>query len=227
MPHPSRTVRNTGSGGAGHTASRTARPPRRTRTADGEARGAILAATERLLRERPLHELAVSDITAEAGTSRGIFYFYFAGKSAVLATLAERGCTELIAIWQAWFDGRGPIEEADLRANFEGSVALWTEHRSILTATVESWRSDPDVGAVWGNMMNALVTRARSRIERDRAAGHAVGFGDAAALAESLIWSTERIHYVALGGIAPNLADHATMVEALVQLWARQLAPSA
>jgi AcrR family transcriptional regulator len=203
--------------------SQTARPPRRVRTPDGEARGAILAATERLLAERPLHELSVTDIADVAGTSRGIFYFYFAGKSAVLAALAESTCTQLIEIWLPWFEAEGPIDEAEIRANLTGSVRLWTEHRSILTAVVESWRLDPEVSAVWGTMMNTLIEHTRTRIERDRANGHRIGEGDAAALAETLIWSTERIHYVALAGIAPALAQPGQMVDSLVSLWTRCL----
>jgi AcrR family transcriptional regulator len=170
-----------------------------------------------------LHELSVTDIADVAGTSRGIFYFYFAGKSAVLAALAETTCTELIEIWMPWFEGEGPIDEADLRANFVASVGLWTEHRSILTAVVESWRLDPEVSAVWGTMMNTLIVHTRARIERERAAGHRIGEGDAAALAETLIWSTERIHYVALAGIAPALAQPGNMVDSLVSLWTRSL----
>lgn len=185
-----------------------------------------MAATERLLAERQLHELSVTDIAEEAGTSRGIVYFYFAGKSAVLAALAETTCSELVEIWRDWFDGHGPIEEAELRRNLDASVALWTEHRAIISAVVESWRLDPEVGAVWGQAMSTLIADTRARIERDRAAGHAVGVGDAGALAETLIWSTERIHYVALTGIAPTLAERPLMIEAMVQLWACLLAPA-
>src|SRR5581483_8365172 len=120
---------------------------RRVRTPDGEARGAIMTATEALLAKRPLHELSVTDIARAAGTSRGIVYFYFAGKSAVLAALAESVCDELVEIWRPWFQGNRAIDPAELRANLEGSVSLWTRHRAILTAVVESWRLDPEVGA--------------------------------------------------------------------------------
>jgi AcrR family transcriptional regulator len=204
--------------------NRIARPRRRVRTPDGEARGAILAATERLLAQRPLHELSVTDIADESGASRGSFYSYFTTKSAVLAALAESVCAELVEIWQPWFDGEGGVDEAEMRAYFEASVSLWTDHRAILTATVESWRLDPEVSAMWGDLMNGLVDQTRARIERDRAAGHAMGQGDAAALAETLIWSTERIHYVGLAGIARSLEAPEHIVDALALLWSRILA---
>src|SRR5947209_6325782 len=49
------------------------------------AETAILAATEQLLQERPLHQLSVSDIVNAAGVSRTSFYAYFASKTAVIA----------------------------------------------------------------------------------------------------------------------------------------------
>lgn len=201
-----------------------ARSRRRGRTPDGEARGAILTATEQLLAQRPLHELSVPDIADESGVSRSSFYFYFATKSAVLAALAESVCAELVDIWQPWFDGEGAVDEGALRTNLEASARLWGDHRSVLTATVESWRQDPEVGAMWSSLMNLLVDQTRARIERDREAGHRVGEGSAAALAETLIWSTERTHYVGLAGIAPTLQDPESLVDALVLLWSRTLA---
>lgn len=203
-----------------------ARPQRRVRVADGEARAAILAATERLLAKRPLHELSVPEIVEEAGTSRASLYFYFAGKSAILAALADTTCHELINILQPWLDGDGGIEESDLRHCFEGSVQLWSQHRSILTATVESWRLDPEVGMLWGNVIGTLVERTSARIQRGRDAGHVIGHGDATALAETLIWSTERMHYVGLAGIAPALADPRCLTNSLVELWTGVLAPA-
>jgi AcrR family transcriptional regulator len=206
-------------------ATRSTKAPRRARTPDGEARGAILAATERLLEERPLHELSVIEIADAAGTSRGIFYFYFAGKSAVLATLAEHVCGELIAIWRPWFDGEGGIDQAEFTKSFVKTVQLWSDHRRVLTGVVENWRADPEVSAVWGSLMNTLIVHTRARIERDRADGRPIATGDAQALAETLIWSTERIHYVALAGLAPGLGDRDVMIERLSALWARTLAP--
>jgi AcrR family transcriptional regulator len=205
-------------------ASPISRSRRRVRTPDGEARGAILAATERLLVQRPLHELSVRDIADEAGASRGSFYAYFTTKSAVLATLAESVCAELFDIWQPWFDGAGPVDADELRANFDGSVRLWSAHRSILTATVESFRVDPEVTEMWGSLMKRLVDSTRARIERARAAGNVAGLGDAATLAESLIWSTERLHYVGLSESASALHDQARLVDVLVLLWSRMLA---
>ena len=61
------------------------------RRATGDDREqAILATAERLLEERPLHEISVDDLARGAGISRPTFYFYFASKDAVLLTLLDR-----------------------------------------------------------------------------------------------------------------------------------------
>lgn len=202
----------------------TPRAPRRVRIPDGEARATIMAATERLLADRPLHELSVSEIVAASGASRASVYFYFAGKSAILAALAESTSHELIEILQPWFDGEDGVDAPLLRRCFQASVELWSEHRSILTATVESWRLDPEVGALWGDVMRSLIEHTQARIERARRAGHAIGRGDAAAIAETLVWSTERLHYVALADIAPALADPEQLTDSLMALWTGMLA---
>ena len=64
---------------------------RRTPKVSGDDRErAILAAFERLLEERSLHEVSIDDIARGAGISRPTFYFYFASKEAVLLSLFER-----------------------------------------------------------------------------------------------------------------------------------------
>ena len=50
----------------------------------------ILDALRELLRERTFDTLSVAEIITAAGVSRASFYFYFAGKQAVLAELVRR-----------------------------------------------------------------------------------------------------------------------------------------
>src|SRR2546421_12938835 len=69
------------------------KPPGRRSAGGGDTtdlREAILAATAALLADRQFGDLAVSDILAAAGVSRGSFYFYFDGKHDVLAELVRR-----------------------------------------------------------------------------------------------------------------------------------------
>ncbi|WP_163573184.1 TetR/AcrR family transcriptional regulator [Fodinicola feengrottensis] len=63
---------------------------RETRREDRELRRNILDATTRLLGRCKFADLTVADILAEAGISRGSFYFYFQGKHEVLAELVRQ-----------------------------------------------------------------------------------------------------------------------------------------
>src|SRR5438093_11074143 len=72
------------------TAGRSTRGRRAPRVSGDERERAILATFERLLEERPLHEISVDDLARGAGISRPTFYFYFASKEAVLLSLVDR-----------------------------------------------------------------------------------------------------------------------------------------
>src|SRR2546429_9475345 len=67
-------------------------PPGRRSAGGGDTtdlREAILAATAGLLADRQFGDLAVGDILAAAGVSRGSFYFYFDSKHDALADLVR------------------------------------------------------------------------------------------------------------------------------------------
>src|SRR3954447_24280572 len=75
-------------------AARASRSRRTPKVSGDERERAILAAFERALDERPLHEISIDDIARGAGISRPTFYFYFASKEAVLLSLFERMIAE-------------------------------------------------------------------------------------------------------------------------------------
>src|SRR3989440_8537546 len=70
--------------------TRPARGRRARRSSGDDRERAILETAERLLEERPLHEISVDDLAKGAGISRPTFYFYFPSKEAVLLTLLDR-----------------------------------------------------------------------------------------------------------------------------------------
>src|SRR5262249_29684216 len=63
---------------------------RRDKRLSGDQRECeILESTERLMQERPFHEISTDAIAAGAGITRPTFYFYFASKDAVLLALLD------------------------------------------------------------------------------------------------------------------------------------------
>ncbi len=89
-------------------------------------------ATARLLEQKPLRELKVSDITNLASVSPSTFYIYFADvNEAVLAVLDEayRTLPDFAAMTANF--GRDTLK-ADVRAYVRAYLAYWDDHYAVL-----------------------------------------------------------------------------------------------
>ena len=81
------------------------------------AQTAILEATERLLRERPLRRLSVADIIEAAGVSRTSFYAYFASKTAVIAECLREVMDQVMVAVRPFHAQSGGDAEAAIRVS--------------------------------------------------------------------------------------------------------------
>lgn len=185
----------------------------------------ILDALHKLLRERTFDTLSVADIITEAGVSRASFYFYFAGRQAVLAELVRRAVGAGHDAAQPWVQAKaGPRET--LRAGIDAGAGLWMSNAAVLRAIVESWASDPQLRELWLAQMATFTDAAIARIEADRQADPAVEARlhgvDVRALAASLTWTGERLYYLAACGVPP-FDDRAVLVNTLTHLWVSAL----
>lgn len=186
--------------------------------ARGRAEAAILAATEQLLRERPLHELSVADIIAAAGVSRTSFYAHFNSKTAVIAQ-ALRGTMDQVTVAVEPFHSRaGGDAEAAIRLSLTRWVEVCQTHGGLLRAVSDEWPHDTELRALWFELMET-VTAGTARILREaRRTGEAPAGADARGLAACLMWGFERVLHVAIVGEAPELPDPAAIVEPLTQM---------
>lgn len=182
------------------------------------AQAAILAATERLLRERPLDALSVGDIITAAGISRSSFYAYFPSKTAVIAEALRRVMHEVhVAVAPL----RSPPEgdaEAVVRLSLSRWVQVGRRHGALLRAVSEQWPRDAELRALWFDMLQSLAAATADVIAAARRAGQAPPGADPDALATCLIWGYERVLHVALVGDAAGLPDPDAVVEPLVQM---------
>lgn len=182
------------------------------------ARDAILAATERLLVDRRLSELSVSDILAEAGISRTSFYAHFPSKTAVVAE-GLRGVTdEVIVAVEPFLEDWANDPEQAIRISLERWVQLTTGHRALMRAVSEEWPHDAQLRTLWSEIMHGFTAGTAAVIRAARAAGRAPDGADPAALATCLIWGYERVLHLALVGEARGLPDPAAIVAPLSQL---------
>jgi AcrR family transcriptional regulator len=197
-------------------------PPDRPRNHDGttDAEAAILAATERLLAEVPLHELSVAQIIGAAEISRATFYFYFSSKFAVLTALVERAIGEIYEVSRPLLDRTDavPIEVA-LRQRIQASARIWDANRPVLQATVENWHVFPELSTLWLRVLTGLTDAIAAEIDRERSAGRAPAGPDSRQLAAVLAWTTERCLYVAGLGVRDLLTDQDETVAAITRLW--------
>jgi AcrR family transcriptional regulator len=182
----------------------------------------ILAATERLLAEGSFADLAVSEILAAAGVSRGSFYFYFDSKHDVLAELVRRAVSrghQAAAPWLA-----GPEDQtAALRAGITAGAELWRARAPVLRAIVENWRTDPRLTALWLEQMQTFTDATVARLTADPAVAQRLAGQDVPALASALTWLGERLYYLAAIG-TPPFDDQDALVETLLFLWTSALA---
>ncbi len=191
--------------------------------AGGELREAILAATARLLAEKSFGDLAVGDILAAAGVSRGSFYFYFDSKHDVLAELVRRAVAAGHAAAAPWL-AVPDDPAAALRAGLTAGAALWQASAPVLRAIVENWRTDPRLEALWTEQMQTFTDAAVAQISADPRARQRLAGRDIPALASALTWLGERLYYLAATG-TPPFDDQDTLVATLLHIWTTALYP--
>jgi len=201
-----------------------ARRPHGRRSADGDTtdlREAILAATAGLLADRQFGDLAVSDILAAAGVSRGSFYFYFDSKHDVLAELVRRAVAAGHAAAAPWL--AVPADPATaLRTGITAGARLWRQSAPVLRAIVENWRTDPRLEALWTEQMQTFTDATVAQINADPRARQRLAGQDIAALASALTWLGERLYYLAAVG-TPPFDDQDTLVATLLHIWTSAL----
>jgi TetR/AcrR family transcriptional regulator, ethionamide resistance regulator len=190
-----------------------------------DLRERILDALRELLAERAFDTLSVAEIIAAAGVSRASFYFYFAGKHAVLAELVRRAVGSGHEAAQPWVEAQASPRET-LRASIDAGAALWLSQAAVLRAIVESWASDAQLRDLWLAQMATFTDATIARIEADRRADPAVRARldgvDIRALAASLTWTGERLYYLAACGVPP-FDDRTVLVDTLTHLWVSAL----
>jgi AcrR family transcriptional regulator len=182
------------------------------------AESAILAATERLLRQRPLNELSVGDIIDAAGISRTSFYAYFSSKTSVIAECLRRVMDHVMVAVAPFASQSTADAETAIKVSLERWVEVCTVHGALLRAVSEEWPHDEQLRELWFAML-ATVTAGTARVIRSaRRGGQAPPGADPDALAACLMWGYERVLHVALVGDARGLPGPEVLVEPLAQM---------
>jgi AcrR family transcriptional regulator len=187
---------------------------------DSRAESAILAATERLLHERPLNQLSVADIIEAAGISRTSFYAYFNSKTAVIAECLRRVMDQVVVAVAPMHARSVGDRRTAIRVSLQQWVAVCKVHGALLRAVSEEWPHDEELRRLWFEQLETVIAGTARAIRSARRRGEAPPGADPEALAACLMWGYERVLHVALVGGAPGLPDPDAIVEPLVQMMA-------
>jgi AcrR family transcriptional regulator len=180
---------------------------------------AIFEATERLLQTRSLHEISVAQILSEARVSRAAFYYYFASKHEVVATLLAQVFDEIFASIEPWTGGFEHSSPEVLRRSLLTGVHLWTQQGHILAAAIENMHAAPQFGKLWVAFLDRFTGAVAHEIERERVDGTAPPGPPAQAIAGALVWGSERVLYLGLRGLDPAVDGVEAAGDALLELW--------
>lgn len=185
-----------------------------------ERERAILQSAERLLEERPLHELSIDDLARGAGISRSSFYFYFPSKEAVLLSLMDGVIREADERRDAALMAVGSESPQGLcRAGITAFYDTFREHRAVALAAADARASLPEARALWARVMDGWVDLVAGLIEAERARGVVSASGvPARDLSIALNLMNERVLEATFAGDTPAI-DEAAVVDALVSVW--------
>lgn len=182
-------------------------------------RDALLQAFDELLRDQPLDEINVAEISRRAGVTRSAFYFYFESKAiAVMALMqglydAARDANELLVKAEG-------LPEARIRAAitmlFDSVDASPHTYRALLDARASS----AAVRQMWDAGRADFAGEIAGMIETERAAGRAAEGPDAGSLAAVLLDLNDHALERHSLGSGPPLDQH---VEALACIWQRTI----
>jgi len=135
---------------------RTKRQVEQPRSGDERER-AILEAARTALKSGKFESVSISELAASAEVSRPSFYFYFASKDALLATLIEQVLAEIfsnlnLTVSSSDMDVQSQVYEAVSHISF-----AWITHREILCAAVELSNRMPTIADIWSNAVIGSV----------------------------------------------------------------------
>jgi AcrR family transcriptional regulator len=185
-----------------------------------ESELAILEATEHLLATVPLHDITVAHILEASGVSRATFYFYFSSKYTVVVGLLAQIMDEIYDVVEP-FRARTADEapESALRRSLDAATEVWGTRRAAIRATVEHFHAVPELRALWFGVVDRFIDAVANEIDRQRREGLAPQGVDSRQLAAGLMWSTERILYIAGLGVQKDLPTEKDTVDLLMALW--------
>jgi AcrR family transcriptional regulator len=120
-------------------------------------RGEILAAADRLLRERPYRELSVDVVMAETGLTRTAFYRHFDDITELVLKLLEDVGQELVEVASRWRLVAGRNYPAPAQEALRGIVDFFTDHGPLVRAIADAAATDERIERSYRGAIEAFI----------------------------------------------------------------------
>ncbi|MCZ4590202.1 TetR/AcrR family transcriptional regulator [Rhodococcus opacus] len=141
----------------------------RRRPSKGERQGrSTLEALIRLLETRPIGELAVGEIAAEAGVQRSGYYFQFDSKYAALAVITSEIWSELMDRVQTFVRPEAEDAADFLRRSQRAAIDMWRAHDAVLVASVQAIPLDTQIAEMWSGWNARLANIRTDEVLKDQ-----------------------------------------------------------
>jgi AcrR family transcriptional regulator len=157
----------------------------RQREQRADTRQTILAAADRLLRERPFRELSVEALMTQTGLTRTAFYRHFDDVTDVVLRVLQEVGGELMDVAGRWnaevgIDTPGPAREA-----LAATVEFFVRHGPLVRAVAEAASSDERIEAAYQATLDRFVELTVDGFDRLAAEGR-LQVADTRSLARAL-----------------------------------------
>ena len=192
---------------------------RRRRRSPEEAEREILEAGERLLKQRPLHELTVRAVMDETTLSRNSFYVYFRDRYDLIGRLVGR-LRAGVNVTMAEFTGSADDPAAAGKQALYAAAQMYLENGRILRALQQAARSDPSAGRAWEEFTRPAEEAVIARLEKENL--NRPGDPDPEQLVRVLFTMTRATLFELADDPHPDIDR---VVETLQRIWQRALFP--
>jgi AcrR family transcriptional regulator len=181
----------------------------------------LVQCAERLLEEGTFHDASVADVATAAGVSRPAFYFYFASKDALLASVIEAVHHDIAARLLAALNQPGEPTQQIACAIHAGADAWW-EHRAAMSAAMQLAQRIPELGERMRESMADVNRRCTEILLTHGAVPESQSPTRAARLIEMLALMNERVfsHQIPR---AKTRRELTTTEQSLLAIWTRTL----
>ncbi len=181
----------------------------------------LIASAERHLADGSFATASVTQLAADAGVSRPTFYFYFASKDALLASVIDAAHAEIAARLLGALAGPGTPAQR-LAAAVAAGAGAWWEHRAVMSAAIALAQQIPELGERMIASMDQVNAACTELLLRHGTVPERHDPVAARELIETLALMNERVYSHAVPR-ARRRADLAPTEARLLAIWLRSL----